>query len=280
VNQRAGQQQDKKQEQEEQEIQERSSPSGKIVYKSILKEGEEELERSSSALFWSGLAAGLSMGFSLVAEGLLHTYLPDAHWRPLVSKLGYSVGFLIVVLGRQQLFTENTLTPILPLLNQKSLDAFLNVVRLWTVVLIANLIGALVIGWATQHTSAFSGELKASFIELGHKSMQYSFATVLIRGIFAGWLIALMVWLLPFAEAARVWVIIIITYIVGLANFTHIIAGASEVFGLAWAGEKSWGIVLTRYIVPTLIGNIVGGVTLVAALNHAQVVAGEEGEDI
>ena len=99
---------------EQQDAEERSAPSGKVVYKAILKEGEEELARPSSALFWSGLAAGLSMGFSMIAEGLLTNYLPDAHWRPLVAKFGYSVGFLIVILGRQQLFTENTLTPILP----------------------------------------------------------------------------------------------------------------------------------------------------------------------
>src|SRR5690349_9073033 len=110
---------EKKDSSAEDEAEERSSPSGKIVYKAILKEAEDELERPSSALFWSGLAAGLSMGFSLVGEGLLRAHLPDKPWRPLVAKLGYSVGFLIVILGRQQLFTENTLTPILPLLQRR-----------------------------------------------------------------------------------------------------------------------------------------------------------------
>src|SRR5215216_5147591 len=81
----------------EQEAEERSSPSGKVVYKAILKEAEDELERPSAALFWSGLAAGLSMGFSLVAEGLLRAHLPDKPWRPLLVKFGYSVGFLIVI---------------------------------------------------------------------------------------------------------------------------------------------------------------------------------------
>src|SRR3954465_13897219 len=104
---------------QEEEAHERSSPSGTVVYKAILKEGESELERSSSALFWSGLAAGLSMGFSLVAEGLLRAHLPAEEWRPLGAKFGYSIGFLIVILGRQQLFTENTLTPVLPLLQKK-----------------------------------------------------------------------------------------------------------------------------------------------------------------
>ena len=93
-------------------------PNALVVHEVIRAEGTEELRRAPSALAWSALAAGLAMGFSLVSEGLLRAHLPDAPWRPLVSKLGYSVGFLIVVLGRQQLFTENTLTPVLPLLNK------------------------------------------------------------------------------------------------------------------------------------------------------------------
>lgn len=271
---------ERKEEVEQQEIEDRASPSGKIVYKAISKEGEGELERSSSALFWSGLAAGLSMGFSLVAEGLLTAYLPDAHWRPLVAKFGYSTGFLIVILGRQQLFTENTLTPILPLLKKKDGETFLNVLRLWAVVLVANLLGALLFAFAAARTTAFDPEIQRAFSEMGHRAMEQTAATVLWRGVFAGWLIALMVWLLPFAETARVWVIIFITYIVGLAHFSHIIAGAVEVFTIAAMNEVSWLTVLARYILPTLIGNIIGGVTLVAALNHAQVVAGGGGQDI
>jgi formate/nitrite transporter FocA (FNT family) len=265
---------------EDKQAEDRSAPSGKIVYKAILKEGEEELGRSSSALFWSGLAAGLSMGFSMIAEGLLKAYLPDAPWRPLVAKLGYSVGFLIVILGRQQLFTENTLTPILPLLQRKKIATVGNVLRLWAVVLAANLIGALVIGFVCVRTNAFDPHVREAFIEIGHKAMEHGFGTVLLRGILAGWLIALLVWLLPFAEAARVWVIIIITYIVGVASFSHIIAGAVETFALAAAGQKEWLTVFGGFVIPALVGNILGGVTLVATLNHAQVVAGTQGEDL
>src|SRR4051812_35478151 len=85
------------------EAEARSSPSGTIVYKAILKEGEEELERTSSALFWSGVAAGLAMGFSMFAQAFMISHLPDSDWRPLVSALGYSTGYLMVILGRQQL---------------------------------------------------------------------------------------------------------------------------------------------------------------------------------
>jgi formate-nitrite transporter family protein len=108
----------------EQEIHERSSPTGAVVYAAIRKEGDEELERATAALAWSGLAAGLSMGFSFATEAMLRAALPETPWRPLIAKLGYSVGFLIVVLGRQQLFTENTLTVILPVLRRRSPPCF------------------------------------------------------------------------------------------------------------------------------------------------------------
>ena len=265
---------------EHKEASELKAPSSKVVFHTISKEGEEELQRPSSALFWSGLAAGLSMGFSMIAEGVLHAYLPDAPWRPLVAKFGYSAGFLIVILGRQQLFTENTLTPILPMLHGRAAARPGNVLRLWSVVLAANLIGALAVALVAALTNAFEPDVKRAFAEIGHKAMEPGFATTLLRGIFAGWLIALMVWLLPFAESARVWVIIFITYLVGIGHFSHIIAGAVEVFTLAAMGEAAWPSVLGSYIDPTLIGNVIGGVTLVAGLNYAQVTSGGEQLDM
>jgi formate/nitrite transporter FocA (FNT family) len=264
----------------EQEAHERSSPSGKVVYKAILKEAEDELERPSAALFWSGLAAGLSMGFSLVADGVLRTRLPDRDWTPLVTKLGYSIGFLVVILGRQQLFTENTLTPVLPVLQRKDGKSLGNMLRLWGVVLVANLLGALAFGLVAAKTTAFDHELRETFFKIGHEAMRHGFATTLLRAVFAGWLIALIVWLLPFAEAARIYVIIIITWLIGVGHFSHVIAGAVDAFTLAWAGQRGWGEVLGKFLLPTLIGNTLGGVTLVAALNHAPVVAGGKGEDV
>jgi formate/nitrite transporter FocA (FNT family) len=265
---------------EEKEVKDRSAPAGKIVYKTVLLEGRQELERSSSALFFSGAAAGLSMGFSFLSEGLLEAHLPDTDWRPLIVNLGYSMGFLIVVLGRQQLFTENTLTPILPLLVDRRKKMALNVLRLWSVVLVANLLGAFLFAWAMTDKSLLAGNVQAALLQLGELCLKDSFVVVLFKGIFAGWLIALMVWLLPFAESGRIWVIILVTYLVGLANFSHIIAGSVEVFYIAVRGQSSWGNVFGNYVLPTLIGNIIGGVLLVAVLNHAQVVAGEVGQDL
>lgn len=260
------------------EADERSAPSAHVVYEAIRLEGEQELERRVSSLAWSGLAAGLSMSFSFMGEGLLQHYLPEASWTPLVSKLGYSIGFLIVVLGRQQLFTENTLTVILPLLAQKTWRVLFSVFRLWSVVLAANLAGALIFGFIFAKTDVLAPGVSRSLQELAQSATAQSFGLTLLRGVFAGWLIALMVWLLPAAESARVWIIVIITYLVGIAHFPHIIAGSVEAFYLAASGLRSWSDVVFTFALPTLIGNTLGGVALVAALGHAQIVGDKEKE--
>ena len=260
---------------EHKEAKERSAPSSKIIHEAILREGHEELARTSGALFWSGLAAGLSMGLSMIAQGVMTHYLPDSPWRPLVASLGYSLGFLVVVLGRQQLFTENTLTPILPLLERPTWRSLRNVLRLWGVVLVANLLGCLALALVVENTGTFEPAIRAEFTHMGHEVLAPSFGIVMIRGIFAGWMIALMVWILPFAGTGRIWVIILITYVVGICHFSHVIAGTIEVFTLAASGGVSWGQALVGFTVPALLGNILGGVLLVAGLNHAQVVANE-----
>lgn len=264
---------------EEKQVEERGTPRAAVVYETVREEGEFELSRTVSALAWSALAAGLSMGFSLVAEGLLRSHLPDTEWRPLISDLGYSAGFLIVILGRQQLFTENTLTVILPLLLQKDRETLFCVLRLWTVVFLANLAGAFIFAWAVSQTDVFSPDVKQTFQNIGREAMEGSWATIFLRAIFAGWLIAMMVWLLPAAESARIWVIIIMTYLVALGGYAHVIAGSVEVFYAMLTGASDWSHYFTRWLPPTLLGNIVGGVSLVAVLGHAQVVneSGKEG---
>jgi formate-nitrite transporter family protein len=260
---------------EQEEVQRRSSPSGKIVYESVMKEAHEELSRSSMALFWSALAAGGAMGFSVLAEATLQARLPQAPWAELVSKLGYAFGFLVVILGRQQLFTENTLTPILPLLRHREGATLANVARLWGVVLVGNMLGALLIGLVLARSSLLPNETHAAAVELGRAAMSPSFGTVVLRGIFAGWLIAILVWMLPYAESSHFWVILTLTWLVGVLHLSHVVAGGVAVFTAAWTDHASFAEAMGRFIVPSLMGNIFGGVALVAALNHAQVVSGE-----
>jgi formate/nitrite transporter FocA (FNT family) len=260
---------------EQKQVEDRQAIGANVVYETIRREGEEELHRPATALAWSALSAGLSMGFSFVAQGVLMAHLPDQPWRPLIAAAGYCVGFLIVILGRQQLFTENTLTVVLPLLLRKDLSTLLRMVRLWVVVLGANLVGTFLFALCIGKIGIFDAHTQQCLTEIGAAHMGVGFGTVFVRSIFAGWLIALMVWLLPAAESARVSSIIIVTYLVGVSGFDHIVAGSTTTFFLIVTKHISWGTYIVQFFFPTLMGNVIGGVSLVAALGHAQVVGGK-----
>ena len=256
---------------EKEDVHKRVPPRAVVVLETIRAEGELELHRPIAALALSGLAAGLSMGFSLVAMGAVRAALPDAVWRDLVVKLGYCVGFLIIVIGRQQLFTENTLTPVIPLLHNRDMATFKRVCRLWGVVLVANLLGAFLFAVAVGRTNVFSPALRDQFAILAHEALAGSFGDQFLRAIFSGWLIALMVWLLPNANTSRVFVIILLTYMIGIGQLSHIVAGSVEAFYAVVTGAVGFGHVVGYFIVPVLLGNLLGGGMLVGALHHAQI---------
>jgi formate-nitrite transporter family protein len=260
---------------EARKVEERVAIGAKVVYEAVRLEGEDELERPAVALAWSGLAAGLSLGFSLFAQATLRAILPDSAWRPAIEATGYCVGFLIVILGRQQLFTENTLTVILPLLVHKDIATLTKVVRLWSVVLAANIVGTFLFALALVRFHFLDEAMQRALLDISLAHTGPGFYQVLIRGVFAGWLIALMVWMLPDAATSRVAIIIIITYLIGAARLDHIIAGSADVFYLVVAGKISIGGYFISFFLPTLLGNILGGVSLVAALAHGQVVGGK-----
>ncbi len=256
---------------ERQKARDEESLNAKVTHEVVRIEGEKELARTTSALWWAALAGGLSMGFSLVAEGLLRAHLPDAHWRPLITKLGYPVGFIIITLASQQLFTENTVTPIVPLLRKKTAAMLKNVARLWAIVLAGNILGVIIFAWLLGRTELFEPNVKQAFEDIGLEAIKASFAVTLLRGVVAGWLIALMVWMLPAASTSKVAVIGIMTYLVGLGGLAHIIAGSADVLYLVATGVAGWGTYLGEFMAPALIGNVIGGLVFVAALNHAQV---------
>ena len=261
---------------EAEKVQERVAIGAKVVYEAVRLEGEEELERPAIALAWSALAAGLSMGFSLLAEAALTSYLPDAPWRPPIARAGYSLGFLIVILGRQQLFTENTLTVILPLLLHKNLETIGKVLRLWSIVLSANIAGTFLFALLVSRTHFLEPSIQRAMIEIAAAHVGPGFWTVVLRAVFAGWLIALMVWMMPDASSSRVFIILVITYVIGICSFNHIIAGSTNVFVLVALGKLSFLRYVSSFFLPTLFGNIFGGVSLVAALAHAQVLGGKK----
>ncbi|HJS86719.1 MAG TPA: formate/nitrite transporter family protein [Acetobacteraceae bacterium] len=242
-----------------------------VIHEVVREEGEVELRRAAEALALSGFAAGLSMGFSFLTLALLRAGLPDTPWRRLIDSFGYSLGFVIVILGRQQLFTESTLTAVLPVLTSRTLRSLLSTLRLWGIVLASNLVGTFVFAALITPEGVFPREVRTALLEVGRESLSGSFGPVLLKAVFAGWLIALMVWLLPNARQARLWVIILLTYVVSMGGFSHIIAGSTEASFAVFAGGASVSDYVWGFLIPTLVGNTIGGVSLVALLNHAPV---------
>ncbi|WP_136067548.1 formate/nitrite transporter family protein [Modicisalibacter radicis] len=241
------------------------------VHETIRADGERELTRTTSALFWSALAAGLSMSFSMLAKGLLDAHLPDSSVAFLVSSLGYTVGFLVVILARQQLFTENTVTAVLPLMSEPHLFKLLRLLRLWSVVLIGNLVGTAIAAYAIVAMPLFDGKTHEIFLGLGHHVLENDFGEMFAKGVIAGWMIATMVWLIPAAGQAKIWVILIVTYLVAIGGFTHIVAGSTEVIYLVFSGEAGFGEYLLGFVLPALTGNVVGGTFIFALISHAQI---------
>ncbi|WP_110651001.1 formate/nitrite transporter family protein [Salinicola peritrichatus] len=241
------------------------------VHETIREEGQKELSRTVSALFWSAMAAGLSMSFSMLAKGLLRARLPESDVGFLIESLGYTVGFLVVIMARQQLFTENTVTAVLPVMSQPRVMRLLQLLRLWGVVLFGNLVGVAISAWAILTLPIFSTPTHEVFITLGENILGNTPMQMFAKGIIAGWMIATMVWLLPSAGSAKIWVILIVTYLVAIGEFTHIIVGSTEVMYLVFAGQASWPEYLFHFGLPTLAGNVVGGTFIFALISHAQI---------
>jgi formate/nitrite transporter FocA (FNT family) len=244
-----------------------------VIHEIIRAEGEEELNKTAPALLWSGLAAGLSMGFSFVAQALLSANLAGLPGSHAIASLGYMIGFAIVILGRQQLFTESTLTAVLPALDDRRAATWAKTFRLWGLVLAANLVGTWVFAAVLAFGHPMPPEALPTIDRLGHEAIAHPFWNTLLRAVLAGWLIALMVWLLPSARSARILIIGLLTWLVAFAKLSHVVAGSAEAAYAVLRGHEPLAAYFTLFLAPTLIGNTIGGVALVAMLNHAPVSA-------
>jgi formate/nitrite transporter FocA (FNT family) len=263
--------------QERRQASERAPVGPLVIHEIIRQEGQGELERSFWGLSSSAFSAGLSIGFSFLIEAYMQSGLPEQPWRRMVAALGYTVGFLIVILGRQQLFTETTLTALIPTLTKRDVATLLQTLRVWLIVLVANLLGTVLLGFVLARVHFIPPEtLKAMHAIAGEvlarAPMQNGAAAV-----GAGWLIGLTVWLLPGAGPARPLIIIILTYAIALCGFPHCIAGSVESAFAVFTGQTGLRGYFLVFLLPTLIGNTIGGTALVALLNHAPI-AGELGE--
>lgn len=255
---------------EEQDVRDHQSLSSVSLYAVIHREGLEELERPGMSLWWSGVAAGIGISTSVLAEGILHTVFEGSDYQFALENFGYTVGFVLVIMGRLQLFTENTLTVILPLLNHRSLTMLGCTARLWAIVFAANMAGTLLAATLMYQLHTVPAEYIEGMNAISRHYVELEFGQAFSYGVISGFIIAGIVWMKPSVQSAAFFVIVMFTYLIAMGNFTHVIAGSTELFLLAMQREVTL-YQLCSLIFATLLGNIAGGTGLFAMLAHGQV---------
>ncbi|EOL9010743.1 formate/nitrite transporter family protein [Cronobacter malonaticus] len=257
---------------EEIEVDEEELPSRAMaIHEHIRQDGEKEMERDAMALFWSAIAAGLSMGASLLAKGIFHVHLEGIPGGFLLESLGYTFGFIIVIMARQQLFTENTVTAVLPVMQNPTGTNMRLLLRLWGVVLLGNIIGTGLAALAFEFMPIFDEATRDAFVTIGMEVMHNTPGEMFANAIISGWIIATMVWMFPSAGSAKIVVIILMTWLIALGNTTHIVVGTVEILYLVFNGTIHWSEFFWPFALPTLAGNIIGGTFIFALLSHAQI---------
>ncbi len=236
--------------------------------------GRDELERSSHALAISGLAGGLTMGLTGMAVAMAQSILGEGHWQQFVAMLFYPAGFIAVIIGRAQLFTENTLYPVVLVLTERK--HLLNTLRLWSVVFVSNVIGALCFAFLAVKTGALQPLHVAHLVKLGLDTVGSSATQVFWSAVLGGWLIALVAWMVTASHwtIGQIAVIWLLTFIVGIGHFAHCVASSGEILSAMFHGDVPV-ISYLRWLGLATSGNVLGGVVMVTLLNWGQVTAGK-----
>ena len=246
-------------------------PSALIIHEALTKEGHEMLDRPLSGLAWSGVAAGLSIGFSVIATTILYSELNHFSWHMLLVAVGATLGYLIVILGQQGLVTESSVVGMLPVFNRSHKSRGLRAITVISVVTLFNLVGSFLVAYLIARTSLLESQYHTALTELARKTTEPGFGTLLVRGLLGGWAIALAVWTSPSAGPARVIMIFFLAYMTGLAHLSHLAAGSIESFYLILNDQLPLTEYFGKFLPAVLIGNLIGGVVMVAGLNHLQV---------
>jgi formate/nitrite transporter FocA (FNT family) len=252
-----------------------SRPSAHDIYERVKEDARDELERSNSSLGFSAAFAGFTLGASPLAVAVALSVLGSGGGEELVAKLLFPIGFVAVILGRSQFFTENTLYPVALSLHER--EALRPTARLWAVVYSANVAGSAIFALLVIESGGVEAGAVAELSVLGEEAAAGSFGATFWSGVIAGWLLALVAWLVEAAQGAvaHVAVIGLITFLLGLGEFDHCVATTVETFGAVLDGALAVGE-LGSWLAATTLGNVAGGVLIVSLLNYAQVTLGPE----
>jgi formate/nitrite transporter FocA (FNT family) len=260
-----------------------SQPEAKKPYRQILieeiSEGQHELDRPPLGSFLSAVSAGLDIGFSLLLMGVVKTMTDGELSRPVVRLLTanmYAVGFIFVVLGRSELFTEHTTLAVLPLINGRSSIA--SVARLCGIVYAGNMLGAMVFAALTVMVGPSLHIIDRSVLaKFASDICGHSAGAIVLSAIFAGWLMGLMSWLTTAARdtISQLFIVWLIATAIGLAQFHHAVAGAVEVLAGVFVGGVSLGD-FAHFLLWTTLGNAIGGTVFVALLKSSHASRGAQ----
>ena len=255
-----------------------SRPSAKEIYVQVAGNARDELKRSVLSLSISGFAGGIFMGFSGLGVAISTALLGSSAMSLFIAQMFYPIGFIIVILGRAQLFTENTLYPVaLSLAEHKH---FKHTLRLWAIVLLANVAGACAFALLVARTPALNPEFLSQLAHIGLESVQRAPSSIFWSAVVAGWMIAMVAWLVSASHSitGSVMVIWALTFLIGLGHFAHCIAGSGEVLTAVLTHQVAWSGYF-RWLALAVAGNISGGVIIVTLLEYGQVIADEEGKN-
>jgi formate-nitrite transporter family protein len=240
----------------------------------VATNARQELKRSNLSLAISGFGGGAFMGLSALGTAIAVALIGDSPHAHMISRMFYTLGFIVVIVGRSQLFTENTLYPVALVLAEKK--EFWNTLRLWAVVLPANVAGAFGFALIASWTPALNPAYVEALSHLGANAIAHPALTVFWSGVIGGWIIALAAWMVSGSHSitGSVAVIWLLTYIVGLGDFAHCIASSCEILVTVLTHHAPW-MAFPQWFVPAVLGNICGGVGLVTILEYGQVIYGE-----
>jgi formate/nitrite transporter FocA (FNT family) len=238
------------------------------ILETVITEGREELGRASTGLAFSAFGAGLNLSFSAIALAVVGTLTGGIG---LLALIAYPIGFLIVILGKEELFTENTVTPVAVALTDRS--TIPNMLRMWTILLVFNILGAIVFAFAVVYGQILSPAALQLLLEEVSQKLEHSFWLLTLKAVFGGWLVAMVAWLVAASRdtVSQVLSIWLLVFLIPTSGLVHCIAGSTEVLISVFASEASWGEYLFRFLVPATLGNAIGGIVLVALLNYGQV---------
>lgn len=260
-------------------------PDGQMSYQAILAQQIEqalaELNRPIEGLFLSGLSAGLDIGFGPLLMAVMATLLTGALGEPVTELLManiYSIGFIFVILGRSELFTEHTTLAVLPVLDRQASLSQLG--RLWGVVYVGNVVGGALIAWFAVLVFPKTGVVDpAAFTKIAAGLTDHTLLVMVASGVFAGWLMGLLSWLVAAAQEtiSRVFFVWLIASAIGFAHLPHCIAGNVEVLLGLFASPEISLVDYGRFLSGATVGNIIGGTIFVALLKYGHVVRGGDG---